>query len=131
MAGELRKRILEADDLGTEVVHVPEWDVDVEVGSMSGKMRARFMRSMSGTDTTSERYFEQFFADIVIATACDPETHEPLFTPADRDPLNAKNGAALGKLAEVAMRLAGLSSTAVEDTAADFDATPSDGSTTS
>lgn len=131
MAGELRKRILESDDLQAEIVPVPEWEVDVEVRSMTGKARAQFMRTMTGAGPDSPQYFERFFADIVIATSCDPDTHELLFTTADRDALNAKNGSALGRLAEAAMRLAGLSQNAVDEAASDFAPTPSDDSLSS
>jgi hypothetical protein len=128
MASELRKTILETEDLQKELVHVPEWDVDVEVRSMTGKERARIMRvAAEGTTVNLERWFPE----IVIASAYDPDTGEKLFEPADRDALNAKNGAALNRLAVVGQRLAGLMESDVEAAKEGFAEAQSDDSISS
>lgn len=89
-----------------ESVHVPEWGMDVLVRSMSGSDRAQFMqRSM-------EKKLGVLEVETVIACTFDPETGAALFTAADRDTLLATEGAALGRIADVAVRLSGLTETA-------------------
>jgi len=105
MAGELRKTILEADDIIAEDVEVPEWDTTVEVRGMSGKERAKLLK---GAAAGGEVNMEKWFPDLLIATVHDPETGEKVFEPADRDALNAKSGSAIAAIADVAARLSGL-----------------------
>lgn len=119
MASELRKTILEADDIEKETVEVPQWGVTVEVRSMTGKQRSAFMKRVSAGGS-GEVDFERFFAELIIATSFDPETGEQLFEAADRDALNQKSGAALQLLADPAMKLSGLDSGAVEAAKKDF-----------
>lgn len=120
MVSELRKAILEAEDIESEVVHVSQWDVDVEIRGMTGSERGRFMKAVSLANGGGEPDFEKFYAQLIIATAYEPGG-EKLFEPADRDALNQKSGAALNTLAEVSMRLSGLAGDAVEAAQADFD----------
>jgi hypothetical protein len=56
--------------------------------------------------------FEHLYPEIVIATAVDPVTHEPLFKETDRDTLNTKAGAALEVIAGAGLRVSGLDKTA-------------------
>lgn len=127
MASELRTRILKADDIGIEPLDVPEWDVKLEIRGMNGKARAKFMKAAVATPDGTPNY-EQFFADLIIASAFDPETGDQVFDPADRDVLNEKSGAAINRIADVAMRLSGLTTGAVEQAEADLGETPKDAS---
>lgn len=114
MASELRKKALEAEDIRTEEVHVPEWDVTLKVKGMTGAQRAKFLRSASNP-VSGEVNFEKFFANLVIATAFDPDSDEPVFEDADRDALNQKSGAVINRLALVAQDLSGLGDKVMED----------------
>jgi len=111
MAGELRKTILEKDDIVVEVIDVPEWDTKVEVRGMSSKQRAKLLKSSA---QGGEVNIETWFPDLLIATIFDPETGEQVFERADRDAINAKSGAAVSAIADVAARLSGLGETDVQ-----------------
>lgn len=129
MASELRKTILEIDDLEKEIVSVPEWGgLKVEIRSITSKTRSRILQSAS---RGGELNLERWFPELVVATAHDPETGEKLFEPSDVEALNEKNGNAISRLAEVAQRLAGMMEADVEAAKEDFNAAQSDGSTSS
>src|SRR5690606_8056060 len=101
----LRERILSAQDIQSERVHVPEWDVEVEVRSMTGQQRAAVLK---GATVDGEIDLEKLYPILLIETTYDPESGERIFNPADRDALNAKNSGALERIAKVAMRLSGI-----------------------
>ena len=104
MAGELRKTILETDDIVS--VLVPEWGgITIEVRAMNGKERAKLLK---GAAAGGEVNMEKWFPDLLIATVHDPTTGEKVFEPADRDAINAKSGAAIAAIADVSARLSGL-----------------------
>ena len=105
MAKSLRERILSAQDIQSERVYVPEWDVEVEVRSMTGAQRARVLQ---GATVDGEVDLERLYPILLIETVYDPETGDRVFSPADRDALNAKNSGALERIAKVAMRLSGI-----------------------
>jgi len=105
MAGELRKTILETDDIESEIIDVPEWGLKVEVRGMSSKQRAKLLKSSTQDGTVN---MMTWFPDLLIATVFDPESGEQVFERADRDAINAKSGAAVSAIADVAARLSGL-----------------------
>jgi hypothetical protein len=111
MTSELRKTILNVNDVQTETVPVPEWDVTVEVRGMVAADRFRLLQTSSIDGKVN---FQRWFPDLVIACVYDPETGEKVFEAADRDALLAKSGKVVGSLAEVASRLSGLSDADVE-----------------
>lgn len=110
----LRDKILAADDLKVETVFVAEWDATVGVKSMTGQTRARMLSNATDPET-GEMDFANLYADVVIATAVDPETQIPLFTTGDRDLLNQKSGAALETLAQAGMKVSGMTKTAEKE----------------
>ena len=87
MASELRKQILEVDDIQMEPVVVTEWgDLEVEVRGMSGLERAGFLKR--STDKDGDVAFERFYPELLIATCFvppangeDPGSGEKLFEP--------------------------------------------------
>ena len=130
MASELRKTILESEDIQTEIVPVPEWNgVKVEVRGMSARERSKLLKR--ATAGGGELDLERWFPELIIATVFDPETGDKVFEPADRDALNGKNGAAISRITDVASRLSGLSDNAVEEAKQDFCETPDSDSNSS
>ncbi|MBV9772646.1 MAG: hypothetical protein JO040_01770 [Gemmatimonadetes bacterium] len=125
----IRERILAAQDLRSETVTIPEWDVTVEVRGLTGTQRARLMKS--GFDASGTVDFERLYPELVIASTFDPATGEAVFGEADRDALNGKSGSALERLAQAAMRVSGLSPDATAAAEKNSEATPSDASTSS
>lgn len=128
MVSELRKSILENEDIQQEIVAVPEWGgTKLEVRGMNGKDRASFLRR--STDSEGNIAYENFYPELLIATLFDPESGEKVFEPADRDALNQKSGAALERLAIVAQRLSGLGVSDVEAAEGNSEGSQSNGST--
>ena len=101
----LKDRILAADDTTTELVEVPQWSVTVQVRSMSGAARALLLQS--AVDDGGKVDLSKVYPDIIIGCTFDPESGEQVFSPADRDQLMQKSGAALDVVANAAMRLSG------------------------
>ena len=110
----LREKILQAQDIEKEQVYIEQWDATIEVRTMTGGQRAKAMQE-AVDPKTGEVNIGEIYPTILIASCFDPETNEQIFTEADRDELNGKNGAALEKLAQVAMTLSGLTGQSMED----------------
>jgi len=115
----LRDQILAAEDIQIEMVEVPEWGVTVEVRGMSGADRSALMQAVADSPE-GKATISTMYVDSIIATAYDPETGERLFTPEDAGALNAKAASALDRLAEVSMRLSGMTAESTEDAKATF-----------
>ena len=113
----IRDQILSAKDSHSEMVTIPEWEVTVELRSMSGAARAVLMQEamQSGGNINMAKVYP----DLIIQTCFDPETGEPVFTEEDREAILSKNGAILDRLAEVATRLSGFNDSAVDDAGKD------------
>lgn len=102
----LRDKIKAADDLTTEVVDVPEWGVQLALRSPSGKERARLVSQF--VDDNGKPKLDEMYPAILIATARDPETNEPVFTADDASWINEKAGSVLERVAGKAMTVAGI-----------------------
>lgn len=105
-------KIRAAQDITSETVRVPEWDVDVTIKSMSGRARARLLKAAAQADGTMD--FEALYPAILIACVFDPETGEPAFTDADAGWLNEKSAGPVELLAQCGMKLSGLTREAAD-----------------
>lgn len=101
--GDIKERIKQVSDIKSEVVHVDEWDMDIEVRAISGA-------DVGLVYANEDKPDHVFRADMIIATCYDPETGEKIFdaTDADRELVNSKSAFATGTLVNAAMRLNGL-----------------------
>lgn len=106
----LRDQILNRDDIQSELVEVPEWDVTVEMRGMTGADRAAILQAAmlpgGGVD------LQAFFPDVIIACAHDPETGARLFAAEDRAALMSKSGKAIDRLANSGLALSGMTEAA-------------------
>lgn len=102
----IRDQILAAKDIPTEIVDIPEWDVQVEVRGMTGADRTRLLQSAIDP-VTGQVDIKNVYPDIVICSAFDPESGERIFGDDDRDALLSKSANAIDRIAEVGMRLGG------------------------
>lgn len=103
----LRDIILAADDASTELVEVPQWGVTIEVRGMSGRDRAAFLSSYTDPETGRVNW-GMLYPSLITATAFDPDNGERIFDDGDADAINGKSGAALERVAQVALRLSGM-----------------------
>jgi len=130
----LRDSILNATDIPTETVHVPEWDCDVEVRGMSLAARETISEIAQDSVAAKEKTGKSdpvWNAAVVVATAYDPETGGPLFTDADRAALNGKSAKAVMRLSEAGARLSGMTEDESVEAGKDSPSTPAEGSSSS
>lgn len=103
----LRETILNAKDIKEELLEVPEWGVTLLIRGMTGKTRAAMIIS-GGASSAS------IFTEMVIASAYDPQTNQPVFTPIDMEALNERAAGVLQTIGQVALRLSGMGPDAAE-----------------
>jgi hypothetical protein len=127
----LREKILSAKDIKTEVVNLEEWDVTVEVRTLTGAQRAEVKKGSTDTERNSEGEEVKVVneaklqAAIAIASVFEPGTDKPVFELADRDALTGKSAAVLDKILVVAGRLSGITVTEQKAMEKNSEATPS------
>lgn len=112
-----KDQILEASDLKTEAVDVPEWGGSVLVRTMTGKDREAFESSMLTTleDGTRKPNMDNMRAKLAALTMVD-DAGNLLFEVGDVDRLALKSAAALDRVFAAAQRINGMGEKA-EDTA--------------
>jgi len=122
MASELKKSILDYEDIPEETIEIEEWGgIKLLIKGMTGKSRANFLKRASDDDGNIA--YDRFYPELIIATVYDPESQEPVFEGADRTALNQKSGAALEAVARVSQRLSGLGVEDVEEAKKDSSGT--------
>lgn len=104
-----RDAILEANDLKTESVEVPEWGGSVMVRTMTGADRDAFEDSMVtvGADGKRTPNMSNMRAKLVAMTAVD-EAGNRLFSAGDVEYLSRKSADALNRVFEAAQRINGM-----------------------
>lgn len=121
----LADRILAANDQDRETVHVPEWDVTLELRSPLLKERTKLQALLIDQNATpTADAFEATAISLVAAVAYDPETGEKAFTPEQAALLATKNGRVVERLAIAALRVAGLAPDSLESGKDDSSSTP-------
>lgn len=125
-----REDILQADDILTEDVAVPEWGGTVRVRGLTGAERDGFEAdSVRGKGKNTSVNLANLRARLVALAVVD-EHGNRLFGPADVAALGRKSAAALTRVYEVATRLSGLGESDVAELTEDFDAAQNGSSTT-
>jgi len=117
-----RDDILQVDDLPRELVEVPPWGGSVYVRGLTGSERDLFEAEMvewvgDGKNRYKQVTLENARAKLAARTICD-ENGKRLFTDADIRALAEKSAVGLQIVFDVAMRLSGLTQSAVEELAA-------------
>ena len=120
--------ILEAQDLETEKVEVPEWGGIVLVRGLTGTERDNFEASiLRGQGKNMTVNMENLRAKLVARSAVG-EDGARLFSDADAVALGKKSAAALSKVFTVAQKLSGLSDDDVKGLTEGLTDAPSDAS---
>jgi len=102
----LREAILNADDLESRTVEVPEWNnLVVELRSPSVERRGEMMTEYMKDGAID---FVRLYPALIVATAFDPETGEPVFTNGDIELLTKKSAKAMERLGAIASELSGM-----------------------
>jgi len=108
-----KDQILEASDLQTFSVSVPEWGGDVQIRSMTGADRDEFESSLVKVDAAGNRSpdMSNHKAKLVAMTLVD-ESGNRMFTHDDVARLATKSSAALNRVYEAAQKLNGIGAAA-------------------
>jgi len=109
----LRDRILEADDIGKELLEVPQWELTLEMRTMSAIQRSRMLQRCTNDDGTVD--LDHLYPMLCIATVFDPETGGQVFSEEDISVLQEKSAAALEFVATRAMEMSGMTAKAVDE----------------
>ena len=110
----VKDKIRQASDRAKESVEVPEWDVTIEVRSMSAKQRARFA-TLIDSGVAGDRV-EGLWTNILTSCCFDPETGEALFDVSDMEwLLEEKSGAVIDRIVAACLEVSGLTPKAVDD----------------
>jgi hypothetical protein len=125
-----RQQIVDAQDIKTQMVEVPEWGGSVVVRMMTGADRDRFEQSMVaiGADGKREPNLTNMRSKLVAMCAVD-EQGNLLFGPDEIDHLAKKSAAAIERVFVVAQELNGLAPKEVESAVKNSAPGPSDAST--
>jgi hypothetical protein len=122
-------QILQAVDLKTEIVDVPEWGGSVVVTELMAHDRDAYEQSM-WNDRGNGRMVsnrDNVRARLVVRSLVSPDGQR-LFADEEADALGAKSAAVIDRLFDVAARLSGMDEKDVEAEGKDFDPLHSAGS---
>ena len=112
-----RDEILQAHDIKTMVVEVPEWGGRVLVRGLTGTERDEFEESVIETRGKSTHVkLRNARAKLVSLSIVDSDG-ERIFTEGDIDALGKKSAAALDRVYQVAARLSGISNDDLDELA--------------
>lgn len=134
-----RDNILQADDIETEDVPVPEWAPKgtpdpsvcvVRLRMLTGTERDRFERMMqeAQTNNSKKKNAENFRARMVALCAVDDEGKR-LFNTNDIAVLGTKSSKALSRVFDACQKMNGFTDSDVEELTDSFDESPSEPST--
>ena len=129
MALLTRDAILQAQDLPTERVSVPEWSGECLVRALTGAERDAFEQSIVEQRGKSTRMnLSNLRAKLVALTVVDEEGNR-IFSDSDAKLLGKKSALALNRVFEVAQKLSGLTSEDVEELTKNSESDQSEDST--
>lgn len=109
----LRDRILQANDIQSNIITVTQWGVDLDIRTMTAIERTRLVSLCTKTDGTVD--MEKMYPMLLIAAAYDPITGEKVFTADDMVALQDKSASAIEFVAQKVMEVAGMTAKAVDE----------------
>lgn len=126
-----RNQILDAKDLQTEDVPVPEWGGEVRIRMLTGEERDAYEASMVELkkDGSAKANRENVRARLLVLCIVN-EQGEQMFNRADIKLLGRKSAKALERVINKVNEMNGISEKDIEELAEGFDSAPSEGSTT-
>jgi len=120
----IRETVQAADDGSADLYEVPEWDVVVEIRSMTARSRAHFVAEMASEDGTvggvndPDRIIGMWW-HVIGQTCFDPDSGERAFDEGDDEWLFEKNARVVNDLANACMAASGLTEEAAGEAGKD------------
>ena len=124
-----RDAILQADDLPTEDVEVPEWGGTVRVRGLTGAERDAFEASIVEQRGKKTHFNMVNLRARLVALSVVDEDGKRVFSDSDVKALGHKSAVALQRVFKAAQRLSGLTAEDVEELAKNLESDQSDDST--
>lgn len=123
-----KAQILDADDLPTEDVKVPEWGGEVRVRGLTGTERDRFEFQVAAARKDNR----QIEIRAAYAGRCMvDESGKRLFEDKELAALGRKSGAVLDRIFDKVRELSGMTDEKLKQAAQDFENAPADGASPS
>jgi hypothetical protein len=120
----IKAKIRSAQDLDREVIAVPEWDVSIEVRSMTVRQRASFVAASQDTSDNGDK-IENVYGQILVTCCLDPEDGSPVFNEDDLSWLmTEKSGAVIDRLVTSCLEVSGLKEKAIDEAGKSYSASP-------
>lgn len=108
-------KIKQARDTESESYEIPEWDVTVEIRSMSARQRAS-MNNVIEEDVSASQRQELMWGYLLCSCVFDPSSGDPVFTEEDMDwVLTDKSFAVIDKLTAKCLEVSSVNREAVDD----------------
>ena len=109
----LAEQIRAAHDVSSELYEIPEWDVTIELRSMSARQRAAFASSVDftadGNVEVNGNRVELMWGTVIQACCFDPDDGEHVFTEDDIEWLmSEKNANTVDALANACLAVSGM-----------------------
>ena len=128
---KLSEKIRAVNDVSAQPYHIPEWDVTLEIRSMTARSRAAFVAQMSSEAGTSTGVIvpgriEGMWWHVISQTCFDPASGELAFDAEDADWFMDKNAKIVNSLANECMAASGLSDEAADEAGKDSSASLTD-----
>jgi len=101
--------ILSRDDFEYAIIHVPEWDGDIRIRSLTGKERSEIARM-----TQVRKDGDGLFETLLIMAAVD-DAGKPIFRKDHLDALKTKSAAISQRIGTEVLKISGLTSDALPD----------------
>lgn len=115
-----RDEIKAIQDAAFEEVEVPEWGGSVRVKALSGSERDTFEASLTEQKGKKVRMQMKNVRARLVRLACVDEKGKPMFQASDEYWLGEKSAAALDRVFDAAMKLAGMRTEDVEELTENF-----------
>lgn len=115
MSSSLSEQIRAASDTSSEIVEVPEWGVEIEIRSMTGRQRASIMTEIAkvGIDSID---VEGLWASVLTTCLYDPESGDNVFGSDDLEWLmTEKSAAVIDRLSRRCLEVSGITEEAADD----------------
>jgi len=128
MALLTKQQIVDANDLETVEVNVPQWGGSVLVRALTAKQRGQLMSTLIDQTKDGRTLRLQDLQARLCAMSIVDGQGKRFFSDNEIVALGAKSSAALQRVFEVAQRLSGLSDEQVEELSKNSEETPSDDS---
>jgi len=113
----LADKIRQSDDRVVEIIDVPEWDVKIELRSMTALQRSLMQVEWADTEEQSAAVLYQ----TVLQHCCfDPDTGDQVFNEEDSEWILAEKSAqVVDRVAQACLKVSGLSADSIDESGKD------------